>query len=111
MFLLGILTRYGNEKGAVSGLVGLLSNALLWKLAPEISWLWWNVFGFFIAFGVGTIVSKLSGGTQKDLTGLVWYRGVDKEFNYEVNWPRRYAVMAAYSVGMILFCIGLTSLL
>jgi len=112
MFLLGILTRYANEKGAVTGLIaGLLSNALLWKLAPQISWLWWNVFGFFVAFGVGTLVSKISGGTQKDLSGLVWYPGVDKEFSYEVDWPRRYAIMAAYSLGMILFCIGLTSFL
>ncbi len=110
MFLLGILTRFGNEKGAVSGLiVGLLGNAAVWKFAPEVSWLWWNVWGFIVAFGVGAVVSKLTGGTTKNLDGLVWYRGVDKEFNYEVNWPRRYAVMAAYSVAMIAFCVGLTA--
>ncbi len=112
MFLLGILTRYGNEKGAVSGLIaGLIGNALLWKFAPEVSWLWWNVFGFFVAFGVGTLVSKSTGGNTKDLTGLVWYKGVDKEFNYEVNWPARYRIMAAYSLGMVVFCTGLTYLL
>ena len=109
MFLLGILTRYGNEKGAVSGLiVGLIGNALLWKFAPNVSWLWWNVFGFFIAFGVGSVVSQLTGGNTKDLTGLVWYKGVDKEFDYEVNWPARYKIMAAYSLGMVIFCTGLT---
>ena len=109
MFLLGILTRYGNEKGAISGLIsGLICNALLWKFAPEVSWLWWNVFGFFVAFGVGTVVSKVTGGNTKDLTGLVWYPGVDKEFNYEVNWPARYRIMAAYSAGMVVFCTGLT---
>ena len=109
MFLLGILTRYGNEKGAISGLVvGLIGNAILWKFAPQVSWLWWNVVGFMVAFGVGSIVSKLTGGNQKDLTGLVWYRGVDKEFNYEVDWPARYRLMAAYSVGMVVFCAGLT---
>ena len=31
-----------------------------------------------MAFGVGTLVSKISGGTQR-LISLVWYRGVDKE--------------------------------
>ena len=109
MFLLGILTRYGNEKGAISGLIsGLICNALLWKFTPEVSWLWWNVFGFFVAFGVGTVISKTTGGNTKDLTGLVWYPGVDKEFNYEVNWPARYRIMAAYSLGMVVFCTGLT---
>ena len=110
MFLLGILTRFGNEKGAISGLIiGLIGNAILWKFAPEVSWLWWNVFGFFVAFVVGVAVSKATGGTEKDLTGLVWHRGVDKEFDYEVNWPKRYRVMALYSVGMIVFCAGLSA--
>ena len=109
MFLLGILTRFGNEKGAISGLlVGLLGNALLWKFAPEVSWLWWNVFGFVVAFSVGVVVSKATGGTEKDLAGLVWYRGVDKEFDYEVHWPTRFRIMAGYSVFMVVFCIGLT---
>ena len=110
MFLLGILTRYGNEKGAISGLVvGLAGNAMIWKFAPEVSWLWWNVLGFFVAFGVGSVVSTLTGGTTKDLTGLVWYRGVEKEFNYEVNWPKRYGIMVAYSGGMIALCMGVSA--
>ena len=75
-----------------------------------MSWLWWNVFGFIVAFSVGVVVSKATGGNSKDLTGLVWYRGVDKEFNYEVNWPARYRIMAMYSVAMILFCVGLNAL-
>ena len=58
--------------------------------------------------GVGSVVSKLTGGTTKDLTGLVWYRGVEKEFDYEVNWPKRYAIMVAYSGGMIALCVGLS---
>ena len=109
MFLLGILTRFGNEKGAISGLlVGLLGNGLLWKFAPEVSWLWWNVVGFFVAFLVGITVSKATGGTDKDLAGLVWYRGVDREFDYEVNWPARYKIMAGYSVAMVIFCAVLS---
>ena len=108
MFLLGILTKFGNEKGAISGLVvGLVGNGLLWAFAPEVSWLWWNVWGFVVAFSVGVLVSKWTGGTQKELSGLVWYSGVDKEFNYEVNWPTRYRIMVAYSAAMIAFCVCL----
>ena len=109
MFLLGILTRVGNEKGAVGGLIlGLIANACLWLFAPEISWLWWNVFGFVVAFGVGFIVSVLTGGTDKDLTGLVWYRGVSSEFSYAVNWTPRFMVMVGYSCLMVLFCSQLS---
>lgn len=112
MFLLGILTKIGNEKGAIAGLIfGLASNACLWVFAPHISWLWWNVFGFVVAFSIGLIVSTATGGTTKDLTGLVWYRGVSKEFDYEVNWPKRFSIMIAYSVGMIIFCASLASLM
>ena len=108
MFLLGILTRFANEKGAISGLViGLIGNAILWKFAPQVSWLWWNVIGFFVAFGVGVVVSKATGGTQKDLAGLVWYRGVAQEFDYEVNWPKRYGIMVGYCGVMIVICMGL----
>jgi SSS family solute:Na+ symporter len=110
MFLLGILTKSANEKGAISGLiVGLLSNAALWVFAPQVSWFWWNVSGFLVAFIVGMGVSKLTGGTTKPLEGLVWYRGVDKEFEYEVHWPSRYGVMIGYSVAMVAFCVGLTA--
>ena len=84
-------------------------NAILWKFAPDVSWLWWNVLGFFVAFGVGALVSLWTGGNTKDLTGLVWYRGVEKEFNYEVNWPKRYGIMVAYSGGMIALCAGLST--
>ena len=95
---------------SVSGLIiGLLGNAFLWISAPEISWLWWNVFGFFIAFAVGFVVSLATGGSKKELAGLVWYPGVSGEFNYEVNWPRRFMIMIAYSIAMIAFCASLAS--
>ena len=64
--------------------------------------------GFFVAFLVGVVVSKATGGTEKDLAGLVWYRGVDREFDYEVNWPARYKIMAGYSVAMVAFCAALS---
>ncbi len=111
MFLLGILTRYANENGAIGALVsGLAANAALWLLAPQVSWLWWNVFGFVVAFILGSIISLATGGNTKELSGLVWYRGVEKEFNYQVNWPARYRLMAMYSVAMVLFCMAFSQL-
>ncbi len=108
MFLLGILTKSGNEKGAISGLVvGLVTNACLWMFVPQISWLWWNVVGFMVAFNVGVIVSNITGRTDKDLTGLVWHPHVANAFDYAVDWPKRYAIMIGYSALMIGFCATL----
>ncbi|HEY3227378.1 MAG TPA: sodium/solute symporter [Planctomycetota bacterium] len=56
IFVLGILTRRATEGGAVAGLVaGVTVNLLCWILAPAISWLWWNVFGFAACVIVGGI--------------------------------------------------------
>ncbi|MCE2028054.1 sodium:solute symporter [Sessilibacter corallicola] len=38
---------------ACFGLVlGIIVNGMLWQLAPDISWLWWNPLGFFVTLGV-----------------------------------------------------------
>ncbi len=60
-FWLGMLTKRGNQKGAIIGLViGVGFNIFLWKYyGSAVSWLWWNVFGFVLAFGFGYIFSRL----------------------------------------------------
>ncbi len=60
VFLLGMLTRRANSYGAVAGLiVGFAGNLLLWKFAPGVSWLWWNVIGFGAAAAAGYLASLL----------------------------------------------------
>ncbi|HKS15755.1 MAG TPA: sodium transporter, partial [Planctomycetota bacterium] len=42
------------ETGVVAGLIaGVEVNLLSWLLAPSISWLWWNAFGFAACVAVG----------------------------------------------------------
>ena len=62
IFWLGILTRRGSETGAISGLAaGVGFNIFLWQFyGSAVSWLWWNVFGFLVSFGLGYGVSALS---------------------------------------------------
>ncbi|MCG6879150.1 MAG: sodium transporter, partial [Deltaproteobacteria bacterium] len=62
VFWLGILTRRGSESGAISGLAaGVGFNIFLWQFrGSAVSWLWWNVFGFLVSFGVGYGLSTLS---------------------------------------------------
>ncbi len=39
------------QRAAITGFaLGLFSNFLAWRLLPEMSWLWWNVSGFAIAW-------------------------------------------------------------
>lgn len=58
-FWLGMLTRRSQQTGAVIGLIaGVGFNICLWQFfESEISWLWWNVFGFIITFTVGFFIS------------------------------------------------------
>lgn len=111
LFLLGILTRKGNSVGAIVGLLsGVGCNACLWLFAPKVSWLWWNVIGCLVAFGIGYVLSVATGGSgEKNLEGLVYYKGVSATFHYRLNWPRNYAIMACYTVVMILFCLYIGS--
>ena len=59
VFVMGLVSRRVNGQGAVFGLIaGFAGNLWLWKYAPDISWLWWNVIGFFVSYAVGYSVSR-----------------------------------------------------
>ncbi|HET6681195.1 MAG TPA: sodium/solute symporter, partial [Gemmatimonadaceae bacterium] len=50
VFVVGALTKRTTQRGALMGLVaGLVGNLLLARLAPGLSWLWWNPIGFAVA--------------------------------------------------------------
>ncbi|MCH2156061.1 MAG: sodium/solute symporter [Opitutales bacterium] len=58
VFLLGMLSKRVGSLGIQCGLIlGFSTNVLLWNFAPDISWLWWNVVGFFVASGSAISVS------------------------------------------------------
>jgi SSS family solute:Na+ symporter len=76
-FWLGMLTKRGNQKGAIIGLIiGVGFNIFLWKFyGSAVSWLWWNVFGFVLAFAFGYIFSRLFDTKEEiDSTYLMNYR-------------------------------------
>lgn len=54
VFLLGILFPHVEQRGALLGLAaGLLINLMLWKGAPGVSWMWWNLIGCLASLLVG----------------------------------------------------------
>jgi SSS family transporter len=99
VFLLGILTKKANQKGTLSGfLAGFLFNLFLWISFPEISWLWWNLFGFLVTFGLGYGISLLFPKEQPNLDLLVYSKESVAGFKFERNWPRYYGVLIIYSI-------------
>jgi SSS family solute:Na+ symporter len=58
VFLIGVLLPRVDGRGAVAGLAGgLVANLLLARLAPGVSWLWWNPAGALVT----TLVALLAG--------------------------------------------------
>ncbi len=99
VFLLGFFAKRVGGKAAVTGLLaGILSNALCWLYLPEISWLWWNVFGCFISFVVAYLLSfmqanPLLSGLKPDTARAYLQR------ESELNWPQRSLLL------LIWFCL------
>jgi len=61
LFTMGIFTRFIGARAALVGLLcGLFFNAGLWLGLPSVSWLWYNVFGFVVAWAVGAFMAKVA---------------------------------------------------
>jgi SSS family solute:Na+ symporter len=110
VFLMGMLTRRVNGPGATVGLmVGFGMNLLLWEYAPKISWLWWNVIGFFIAYAIGHLISlafpkpdpaKLEGTLVQRLRGSLRA--------HQTSWRPYYVTLALYGTGILVLLVVMT---
>jgi sodium-coupled monocarboxylate transporter 8/12 len=59
VFVLTVVTTRVKGKHAILGFTGgLLGNLMLAWLFPNVSWLWWNPFGFLVAVTVAIAVSR-----------------------------------------------------
>jgi solute:Na+ symporter, SSS family len=59
-FLLGVLTRRANQRGAMVGMLfGLTTELYLWWWT-HVPWTWWVMIGTAVTFGVGWVVSTTS---------------------------------------------------
>jgi solute:Na+ symporter, SSS family len=59
VFLLGVLTRRANQRGAIVGmLLGFATEVYLW-LGTHVPWTWWVAIGTVITFATGYAVSAL----------------------------------------------------
>ena len=57
-FLLGVLTRRANQRGAMVGMVcGFATELYLWRI--QVPWTWWVMIGTAATFAVGWIGSVI----------------------------------------------------
>jgi SSS family solute:Na+ symporter len=104
-FMLAILTRKANDKGTFVGILsGFLANLYFWAARPEISWLWWNLIGFAVTYGVGYAVSLTIGtkAVEADIDALVYHKDSGTFLGYRKNWTGYYAILVGYFFVMIL---------
>ena len=98
VFMLGLFTKSTTGVGARWGFVaGLLINAALWKWAPDVSWLWWNVIGLGATILVGIALSARLDQREID-EGLVWSKAFYRKAGFSPAWLRGYLGLAVWTV-------------
>ncbi len=80
LFVLALLTPRVGEVRAISGFIcGLAANLALWWWAPQVSWLWWNVWGCLVALAAAWCLGPVrwtrpgggpAGATRRWLGGM-----------------------------------------
>jgi SSS family solute:Na+ symporter len=105
VFIMGVLSRRINSQGAVSGFViGFVVNLLLWKFVPSVSWLWWNVIGFFIAYFIGYLVSKVTPASVPAEGKNTFFRQSRMSGQTTgISWRPHYIMLALYGTAIFLF--------
>jgi len=64
VFLLGVLTRRANQRGAMVGMLcGFSAELYLW-LGTHVPWTWWVVVGTSVTFAVGYAASLVAGAAD-----------------------------------------------
>jgi solute:Na+ symporter, SSS family len=65
VFLLGVLTRRANQRGAMVGMLfGFGVELYLW-LGTRVPWTWWVLIGTALTFGVGLMTSSILGSSRE----------------------------------------------
>jgi SSS family solute:Na+ symporter len=111
VFLMGMLSRRVNGPGAIAGLAaGFAGNLWLWKFAPQISWLWWNVIGFLVTVAIGHLASSAFAIPDAGkLCGTLILRQGEIKQRYQKRWWPYYIILAVYGVGILGLLIIITN--
>lgn len=110
VFMMGMLTRRVNGQGAITGLIiGLSFNVVLWKWAPHISWLWWNVIGFLAAYIIGYGFSLAFARPTSEKLSDSRYRSAGWQFElHQQKWRLYYVTLAGYGTMILILLVWIT---
>ncbi len=99
VFILGLFSKRAHGTGATAGLlVGFLFNLMCWLYLPQVSWLWWNVFGFVVCLLSGYAVSRIftvNQCRQQELQPVFSFDGQ--------HWKFKYLLLIAYCLVLLAF--------
>jgi SSS family solute:Na+ symporter len=74
----------------------------LWRYAPDISWLWWNVIGFLVAYAAGYVISLIFPAPEATrLSGTLYRRDDPQRSAPRRNWRFYYLILALYGSGIL----------
>jgi SSS family solute:Na+ symporter len=115
VFALGLLTHRVAGAQAIAGmLAGIVFNGCCWRYLPEVSWLWWNVFGFAVTFATAFLLSLVvrptpAGAGEEAPSAYLYEDAIRTVFREEarVNWYRR----CAWLFGWFVLLVALLALL
>lgn len=113
VFALGLLTRRVGGTHAVAGLLaGIAFNGYCWLNLPDVSWLWWNVFGLAVTVGVASLLSLLpsAGVAVAQAHASQLAEGAARRVLQEeaqVNWYRRSAWLLAWFACLFLLLLAI----
>ncbi len=99
VFVLGIFTKKTSGTGAKLGLLsGFTLNLVCWQFIPDLSWLWWNVFGLGMTVLVGVCVSALSSEvfSTRQIRQLLWSIENYRHFGLKINWLPYYLILLGW---------------
>ncbi len=97
-FLAGMLTRRANGFSVRLGIsAGVSGNFMLWQFAPQISWLWWNLFGCLVTFGIAWFF-----GQKRNVSPACLFDEKRDWTNAGNLWKRSVLALAVFGVVIIL---------
>ncbi len=100
-FWLGMLTRKSSQTGAIIGLLaGVGINIFLWlAYGQQVSWLWWNLIGFLVAFILGFSISTFR--PETDYSKIEQYLLKRRDFKQYLGEKKYYYFLFAGFVVML----------
>lgn len=117
VFALGLLTRrVGGVHAIPAFLAGIAFNGFCWLYLPDVSWLWWNVFGFALTYLGACVLSLLlpvHGRDRSQSTGAAYSqrdaaRAVLRE-EARINWYARSGWLLAWFGALLTLLVVLGS--